>query len=278
MSKLFKSLIIGLSLLHSANTYSTQAEEWTTATKIAVTCGATAASVVGLYGLYKFVSWAYYYSIDNTPGETFKIRFSYQAQTVIPFLEDFETYLTTKLTLPLIINTRYSHSEYPTLTYYDNLQKFQLEFADLETAFERKKSKTKDINEIISLEHYLQQIAYYKERIQNFQNVIAASHAYKIEQKAKYPPQAPIETLVIYQDRNYLIPPTPPVQNFYTIIPQPLVAQPLTTPKLPVAHAPTVTQPTTPTSDFLPTKEQPIDIEASDREINSQFSLWDVPI
>lgn len=275
MAKLFKILIIGLSLLHSTNTYSIQAEEWTTATKIAVTCGATAASVVGLYGLYKFASWAYYYSIDKTSSETFKIRFSYQTQTVIPFLEDFETYLTTKLTLPLIINTRYSHSEYPTLTYYDNLQKFQSEFAYLETAFERKKSKTKDINEIRSLEHFLQQIAYYRERIKNFQSVIAASHAYKIEQKAKYPPQPQVETLVIYQDRNHFTVPTPPVQNFnFTTINTPTFV-----PEPAAAPAPTTKEPQAPTQNPLPTKQQqPVDIDTSDIEMNSKFSLWDVPI
>lgn len=199
MNTFLKSTLLSISLLYSMTApIQLEAKEHSTAGTIITACVTVAAGVAAIVGLSKFFSWAYYYKIDHTPVQTFMMEFSNKTKFQgAPYLNDYETYLN-GIALSLIINGRYPNFEYPTLTYYDALQKISNDLYYLKEAFERKKSKNKDIQQIYTIDDYIIQITLLKEQIDSFKKIISQSPAYSVEYRAKYPPAPKTNVIIIH--------------------------------------------------------------------------------
>lgn len=198
MNKLLKSFLLSSMLCGipiPVNAYQNSGDN-SALQNILFTGAAVVTTVAVNICFYKLFNWAYYYNIDRTPVETFIMRFAYEQELMEPYLQDYELYHSTKLTLPLIVNQRCPDSQYPTLSYYDSLQEISNKLSSIESAFKRKKSKEENIITIAMIDGYIIQVSCLREKINNFRRIVYSSNAYTIEYKAKNPPQP----IIIYKE------------------------------------------------------------------------------
>ena len=199
MKKFIKSIILGSSLLCSTVTHTRTHKHHASMTETIIAGGICIATFVAVIaGLGKLFNWSFYYNIDRTPLKSYISKFSYQIQTITPYLEDYATYVEGSH-LPVIVNNRYRHAKYPTLEYYEKLTQLSYELHNLEIAFERKKSKNENPLDFAMIDEYIFEVQFLKERINAFKNIIGESQAYENEYKAKNPVKIEPRVIIIHR-------------------------------------------------------------------------------
>jgi hypothetical protein len=191
MKKNLKSFILAISILCGRSVQANNLQDALVVASVLATTG------IACVGLYKLISYAYYYNIDRTPTSVFLADLEFETERMHPFLQDYFSYLNTPLNLPIIIIKRCPQAYYPTLDYYDALSEHLYSLESIFTALQRKKDKqTSDISST-TLEEALTNLYILIRNVEKYRTVIEKSKAYNIEIRAKYPLEPIIQTITI---------------------------------------------------------------------------------